>query len=89
MDGLEELRKAIDGIDSVICDLLRTRKELVLKVAEYKRINEMPVLDSKREEEKLESLKKRANDDIEEEYIIKIFQNIMDESKKIQNDYLK
>ena len=52
MDILE-LRKDIDKIDDELVKLFSARMDVASKIAEYKMKNNMPVLDAKREREKL------------------------------------
>ena len=45
MNNLEDLRKKIDKIDSELMPLFTERMKFSAEVAEYKRANNMPVLD--------------------------------------------
>ena len=51
---LAEIRKEIDSTDDEILKLFLKRMELCVGVAKYKKENNMPVFQSKREEEILE-----------------------------------
>lgn len=55
MNDLEVLRKRIDEIDSQLLPLFLSRMECSARVAEYKRANNMPVLDKLREKQVLET----------------------------------
>ena len=48
MNNLEDLIKKIDKIDSELMPLFTERMKCSAEVAEYKRANNMPVLDKKR-----------------------------------------
>ena len=48
---IKELREKINGIDNQISKLFLKRMELVRGVAEYKRDNNLPILDAAREQE--------------------------------------
>ncbi|MGL5480197.1 MAG: chorismate mutase, partial [Clostridium sp.] len=50
MDALEGYRKRIDEIDSEITRLFEERMDVVLKVAEYKRKNNLEIFHKGREE---------------------------------------
>ena len=50
---LQELRNEINDIDSQLQELFNKRMQISFKVAEYKIANNMPVFQSKRENEKL------------------------------------
>ena len=54
--NLEEIRKEIDKIDKDLMQLFFQRMQVVKDVANYKIANGLPVLDKKREEEKLTRL---------------------------------
>lgn len=47
---IKELREKINGIDNQISKLFLKRMELVRGVAEYKRDNNLPILDAAREQ---------------------------------------
>jgi len=49
-ESLEKLRGQIDQVDAVLADLLKQRADLVFKVGEYKRENQLPIYDPTREE---------------------------------------
>lgn len=53
MDNLEKLRKEIDDIDKELMELFEQRMERVIKIGEYKKEKDYPVLDKLREEEVL------------------------------------
>lgn len=50
---LSEYRKELDIIDEEILTLFTKRMKLSSEIAEYKRENSLPVLDLRREKEKL------------------------------------
>ena len=53
---LKEIRYEIDKIDEELKRLFYARMDLVLKVAKYKKANNLKVLDNNREKEMLERL---------------------------------
>lgn len=55
---IKELREKINGIDNQISKLFLKRMELVRGVAEYKRDNNLPILDAAREQEILRDISK-------------------------------
>lgn len=59
MDILD-LRKDIDKIDNELVKLFAERMEVAAKIADYKQKNNMPVLDAKREREKLNDILEKA-----------------------------
>ncbi len=50
MLDLEKIRKDIDRVDTELAKLFEERMDIVLKVVEYKRKNNLPIKDEKREE---------------------------------------
>jgi monofunctional chorismate mutase len=80
--GLEDLRNEIDKIDSQIVNLLKQRFDCSLEIANYKKENSLPVLNSEREKEILEKVKKTGEE--HGENIAAVYEAIMSLSKKAQ-----
>ena len=51
MNELDNIRNEIDEVDRELTELFEKRMGLVKKVADYKKKNNLPVLNSKREKE--------------------------------------
>lgn len=83
---LNKLRGDIDIIDSEIVNLLCQRGNIVLKVSEYKKEHNLSVLDSNREKEHLETLKKLNKGPFTTDEIECIFKLIFTLSKALQTD---
>ena len=81
---LKEIRKEIDAADAQIAELLAKRMELAAKVAAFKMENGMPVLDTGREAEVIDSACSIAGEPYAS-YIAEIYQTIMKTSKDYQN----
>jgi chorismate mutase len=81
---LDELRKAIDKLDSDILGLVAQRIELVLQIAEYKRTRELPVYDPERERNVIERLIGLAPSHLDAGLVRRIFERIIDESRRIE-----
>ena len=84
---LKELREEIDRIDSELVPLFLKRMRISAEVAEYKRQNQMPVLDSSRERALLESVSERAGEEMEE-YTRTLYTTILDLSRSYQHKRL-
>ncbi|MBQ8569811.1 MAG: chorismate mutase [Oscillospiraceae bacterium] len=84
---LTELRNRIDDIDSSILDLFVKRMNICRQVADYKRENNLPVMQGNREEQVLERIRKLAPDDLADGSAV-LFSEIMDISKCIQHQEL-
>lgn len=77
---LDELRRDINDIDSQIQELFTKRMELCCDVAEYKIKNNIPVFQSRREEEILNRVSQSAPDELKGGTRV-LFQTLMDISK--------
>ena len=78
-------RKRIDQIDQEILDLIKKRFNLLPKIIEYKNKKGLPIYQPEREKELLKSKKKLAKElNLSEEFIEKLFLEILKESKRIQ-----
>ena len=84
MNNLDKHRKEIDKIDDSIIELLEQRFNLVVEIGQYKKEHNLPIYDSKREEELINNLlNKIDNNELKENYK-KIIQLILIESKNQQ-----
>lgn len=88
MRDLLELRNEIDELDRKIVPLLVTRMSVAAEVAEYKKANEMPILDKDREQALLEKIKGLAADKYAE-YIVDIYEQVLADSKAYQAEILE
>ena len=87
MSELEQLRGDIDAIDRQIVDLMKQRMETVAQVAEYKKANNMPVLDTSRERALLSKVGQEAGEELAE-YIQSMYRAIMAASRSYENGKL-
>lgn len=81
---LEQPRAEINKIDAKIVALLEKRYLCVDEVVRIKKENNLPTLDSKREEEVIARLQEMITEKEYEEAILKTFQSMMDISKEYQ-----
>lgn len=82
-ERLAELRKKIDDVDKDILDLVLKRLELVDRVAEVKRVSNIPVFVPGREDEILDRLA-AGIDPKYASYTRDLFISILDISKRYQ-----
>ncbi len=80
---LEKLRNQLDGIDRQILVLFLKRMEVIEQVAVWKKENDYPVLDSKRENEKIQDVVAQSPDELSE-YTKDLFATIMELSRRRQ-----
>lgn len=81
---IKKYREEIEVIDLEIQSLLRKRLDVVKKVGEYKRINNLPILDQNREKELLLKVEKLYVDDEYKKYYIQLMETIFTISKELQ-----
>ena len=87
MKDLSQIREKINEIDSKIIELWKERMETCLSVAQYKKENNLPVLDAQRERELLERVGNMAGEDLEI-YSRVLYDTIMTISRSYQHRYL-
>ena len=66
MTDLSKIREQINNIDEQIIELWKERMALSLSVAEYKKENNLPILDEQREKELLDRIGSLAGEELEE-----------------------
>ena len=85
--SLEKYRSAIDELDSLLISTLVDRMKIVKKVGEYKKIHNVPIVDTKRFDEILRSKAENAKQyGVSEKFIIELFSLIHTESVNIQEN---
>lgn len=85
---LAELRRDIDAVDQQLLKLLHDRVRLVLQVGEYKRANNMKVYDPERERVVIDRLCSAAEPPLDAETIRRIFERLIDESRRIEQHHV-
>ena len=82
---LDNLREKIDKVDEKIIKLIAKRFSVVEKIKSFKRNNHIPVFQKKREEEILNHVRLlNKNYKLSEKFIIKIWKEMLEESKTYQ-----
>jgi len=85
MESLDDYRKSIDELDKEITELFEKRMDLVLKVGDYKKKNNLPIFNENREKEVIEkNLGYLGNKDYSE-VIRKFYTKIMEISKELEH----
>lgn len=87
MEDLSVIREKINEIDNKIVELWKERMETCLSVAQYKKENNLPVLDTKREAELLNRIGNMAGEELDV-YSRVLYDTIMTVSKSYQHKYL-
>ena len=94
MEDLSRIREEIDRIDQQLADLLRRRMDCSRKVAEYKAVHSLPVLDRRREQQVLDKVRRQVaagnpGAEAEAEAAALIYSTIMDASRALQHRQLE
>ena len=81
--NLEELRLKIDEVDDKLVKLFEERMDIAAEIAEYKKQSGTPVLNSKREREKLADVTGKTRDDLKG-YMQSLYSLMFDLSRSYQ-----
>lgn len=81
---LTHLRNQIDEIDKELVDLFVRRMEIAAQVAEYKRVNNLPIKVPAREQEILQKISEIAGVEMEA-YVRGLYTEIFELSRAYQN----
>ena len=84
---LTDYRAELDKIDSQLLKLFAERMDIAGDIARWKQENHMPVLDLRREKEKLRNLEEQSPEELKE-YTASLFSLIMELSRSRQNRIL-
>ena len=82
--SLSDYRFKIDEIDEKLLKLFSERMETCAQIAAFKKENSLPVLDARREREKLQSVLKQTPESLRD-YTPQLFSLIMEMSRSFQN----
>lgn len=89
MNKLEEARLIINEVDSKMVELFKERMKAAKMVAEYKKENNLPVLDKAREEALINKNLGLLNDTELEKYYLTFLEGMLTASKDYQKDLMK
>ena len=87
MEDLSIIREKINNIDNQLIELWQERMELCLSVAEFKKENNLPILDVQREKELLDRIKGMAGDELGD-YSVSLYETIMSISRSYQQKHM-
>lgn len=83
---LNDARVEINSIDSEIVHLLEKRFNVVIEIGNYKKKNNIPVYDEKREQNVISNCVSYLEDEQYSKYILDIYKQIMNSCKELQNE---
>lgn len=87
MENLSVIREKINELDNKIIELWKERMDLCLSVAQYKKENNLPILDEKREKELLDRIGNLAGDELDS-YARTLYETIMSVSRSYQQEHI-
>ena len=89
MNELEQCRKEIDDIDKELINLFERRMDVAIRVANYKKENDLPIYDEEREskviKKNIDNLKNKNYDLLARRF----FLSIMELSRSLQESIIK
>lgn len=85
MRELKDLRAELDVIDKNMLELFEKRMDISKEVAAYKKANNMPILDLKREKQLLADKAEKTQNENYKQYVYKLFSDLMDMGKDLQS----
>lgn len=81
---LEEFRKEINSIDEELVRLLERRFNVVLKIGQYKKENNLPIYDEDREKKVIENCVSRLENKNYSHHMETLYRHIMDTCKDLE-----
>ena len=84
---LNDYRQKLDKIDDELLSLFIERMNIAAEIAAWKKENSLPVLDVRREKEKLRTLEEKSPEEFSD-YTVSLFSLIMELSRSQQNRIL-
>lgn len=81
---IEQLRKEIDRLDGELLRIFNERASLALRIGEIKKDRDLPVYDPERERRIFERMRAANPGPLENEAIIRLFERVIDESRRLE-----
>ena len=81
---INRLRDEIDRLDDELLRIFNARAALALKIGEIKKEKALPVYDPGREKRIFDRMKKNNPGPLEHEAIIRLFERVIDESRRLE-----
>ena len=83
---LESYRAQIDEIDEKLIKLLEQRMDVSCAISDYKTKEKLPTMDGGREQYKLYITADKTGNPLYKEHMKRIFETIMEQSRKLQDE---
>jgi len=82
--SIEDWRTRIDEIDRKLVKLMNDRSQCVIEIARIKKQRNMKVVDPEREKNVFRNVKNENNGPLDSDGLQRIFERIIDESRRIE-----
>jgi len=81
---IDDYRKEINHLDNELLRIFNERASLALKIGEIKKVHGIPVYDPEREKRIFETISKANPGPLENDAIIRLFERVIDESRRLE-----
>jgi len=81
---IDELRREIDRLDSVLLQIFNQRADIALKIGEIKKGKGLPVYDPAREKLIFQRMKAENPGPLDDDAIVRLFERVIDESRRLE-----
>ncbi len=86
---IEDWREKIDEVDTKILELINKRSEFSIRIGEIKIGKAIPIHSPEREKTIMKRMQKANPGPLKDDGVIRIFERIIDESRKLEKDIAK
>jgi len=86
---LTRLREAIDRVDDVLVKLLNQRAKYAIEIGEIKGVLSLPIYAPEREKQVLQHVEQASEGPLEEAAVRRLFERIIDESRRAEREGAK
>ncbi|AMV72148.1 chorismate mutase [Desulfuromonas sp. DDH964] len=81
---IDEIRVAIDEIDTQLLEIFNRRASLALQIGEIKKERGLPVYDPGREKRIFDRMRAANPGPLEDGAIVRLFERVIDESRRLE-----
>lgn len=81
---IDAIRREIDRLDDELLQIFNARAALALQIGEIKKERGLPVYDPTREKKIFERIQAANSGPLENEAIIRLFERVIDESRRLE-----
>lgn len=82
--NIDDLRREIDRLDHELLRIFNERASLALQIGEIKKVLHLPVYDPDREKRIFARMSSDNPGPLEDEAIIRLFERVIDESRRLE-----